>query len=90
MKNPTGNTPLVELKNIEQQFDLKAKIFAKVEAFNPAGSIKDRIAWQMICDAEEEGRAKEGTVFGIILNTPAIPFFCMKILARNLAQSGIS
>lgn len=63
MKNPTGNTPLVELKNIEKEFNLKAKIFAKVEAFNPAGSIKDRIAWQMICDAEEEGRAKEGTIF---------------------------
>ena len=63
MKNPTGNTPLVELKNIEKQFDLQAKIFAKIEGCNPAGSIKDRVAWQMILDAEEEGRAIEGTVF---------------------------
>ena len=43
-----GNTPLVELKNIEKKYDLKARIVAKVESFNPAGSVKDRIAKAMI------------------------------------------
>ena len=47
-----GNTPLAELKEIEQMFKLKAKIFVKLESFNPAGSIKDRIAKKMIEEAE--------------------------------------
>ena len=50
-----GNTPLLELKNFEQAYDLKASIFAKLEYFNPAGSVKDRIAKAMIEDAEEKG-----------------------------------
>lgn len=58
-----GNTPLVELKGIEAKFNLKAKLFAKVESFNPAGSIKDRIAYQMIMDAKEKGLVKEDTTF---------------------------
>ena len=49
-----GNTPLIELTNIEKALNLKAKIFAKVELFNPAGSIKDRIALSMIEDAENK------------------------------------
>ena len=44
-----GNTPLVELKNIEEKYNLKAKIIAKVESFNPAGSVKDRIARSECC-----------------------------------------
>ena len=54
-----GNTPLLELTKVEEKYALKAKIFAKVEYFNPAGSVKDRIAMQMILDAEEEGKLKK-------------------------------
>lgn len=57
-----GKTPLMELKRIEQKFGLKAKIFAKLEYFNPAGSVKDRIAKAMIEDAEKNGALKKGAV----------------------------
>ena len=57
-----GNTPLVELVNIEKELGLKATILAKLEYFNPAGSVKDRIAKAMIEDAEEKGLLKEGSV----------------------------
>jgi len=57
-----GHTPLVELKNIEKQFNLKAKLVAKVESFNPAGSVKDRIAFAMIKDAESKGLINKDTV----------------------------
>ena len=50
-----GKTPLVELTNIEKEFNLKAKIIAKLEYFNPAGSVKDRIAKAMLDDAESKG-----------------------------------
>ena len=49
-----GSTPLVELTNFEQEFNLKAKLIAKVERFNPAGSVKDRIAKFMIEEVEKE------------------------------------
>lgn len=55
-----GNTPLMELTKVEEKYALKGKIFAKIEYFNPAGSVKDRIAMQMILDAEEEGKLKKG------------------------------
>ena len=64
VKNVTeliGNTPLLELTKVEEKYALKAKIFAKIEYFNPAGSVKDRIAFQMIKDAEEEGKLKKGS-----------------------------
>ena len=57
-----GRTPLLELTNIEKQFDLKAKVLAKLEFFNPAGSVKDRIAKAMIDDAEHTGKLKPGSV----------------------------
>lgn len=57
-----GNTPLVELKNLEKEFGLKARIIAKVESFNPAGSVKDRIAKAMIEDAEAKGLINKDTV----------------------------
>ena len=57
-----GKTPLMELKRIEEKFGLKAKIFAKLEYFNPAGSVKDRIAKAMIEDAEKKGLLKKGAV----------------------------
>jgi len=57
-----GNTPLVEVTNIEKELDLKATLLVKLEYFNPAGSVKDRIAKAMIEDAEEKGVLKEGSV----------------------------
>ena len=57
-----GKTPLLELAHIEKDLDLKAKILAKLEYFNPAGSVKDRIAKKMIDDAEASGRLKPGSV----------------------------
>lgn len=57
-----GGTPLMELTHIEKELGLKAKILAKLEYFNPAGSVKDRIAKAMIDDAEEKGLLKEGSV----------------------------
>ena len=57
-----GHTPLLELTHIEKAHDLKAKIVAKLEYFNPAGSVKDRIAKAMIDDAEAKGLLKPGSV----------------------------
>ena len=57
-----GRTPLLELTHIEKAHDLKAKIVAKLEYFNPAGSVKDRIAKAMIDDAEAKGLLKAGSV----------------------------
>lgn len=57
-----GNTPLVEVTNIEKDLGLEATVLVKLEYFNPAGSVKDRIAKAMIEDAEAEGKLKEGSV----------------------------
>lgn len=57
-----GKTPLVELKNIQKDLGLEARILAKLEYFNPSGSVKDRIAKAMIEDAEKTGKLKEGSV----------------------------
>lgn len=57
-----GNTPLLELKHIEEAFDLKATLLGKMEYLNATGSIKDRIAREMIQDAEERGILKKGSV----------------------------
>ena len=57
-----GNTPLVEVTNIEKELGLKARVLVKLEYFNPAGSVKDRIAKAMIEDAEKKGILKEGSV----------------------------
>ena len=57
-----GNTPLVELKNIEKRFNLKAKLIAKLEYFNPAGSVKDRVAKKMIDEAEKSGKINADSV----------------------------
>jgi cysteine synthase A len=57
-----GHTPLLELTNTEEKLNLQAKILAKLEYFNPAGSVKDRIAKAMIDDAEADGRLKNGSV----------------------------
>ncbi len=57
-----GNTPLVEVVNIERDLELEARVLVKLEYFNPAGSVKDRVARAMIEDAEEKGILKEGSV----------------------------
>ena len=57
-----GNTPLVEVSNFEKKHALKARVLVKLEYFNPAGSVKDRIAKAMIEDAEEKGKLKKGSV----------------------------
>lgn len=56
-----GKTPLLELSHIEKELDLKANIYAKLEYFNPAGSVKDRVAKAILDDAEAKGILKEGT-----------------------------
>lgn len=56
-----GNTPLVEFTGIEKKYNLQARLLAKLEYFNPAGSVKDRIAREMIEDAENKGLLKEGS-----------------------------
>ena len=56
-----GNTPLVEFTHIEKKYGLEAKLLAKLEYFNPAGSVKDRIAKEMIEQAERDGKLKEGS-----------------------------
>ena len=57
-----GNTPLVEVTNIEKELGLNATVLVKLEYFNPAGSVKDRIAKAMIEAAEEKGLLKDGSV----------------------------
>lgn len=57
-----GNTPLLELSNIEKNYNLKAKVIAKLEYLNPAGSVKDRVALNMINDAEKKGLLKPNSV----------------------------
>lgn len=60
MEQLVGNTPLLELHNIERELRLKARLLAKLEYFNPAGSVKDRVALNMILEAEKMGVLKEG------------------------------
>ena len=62
MEIKIGNTPLVELKRLKKELGLKANIFAKLEGFNPAGSVKDRVAFYMIKDAEEQGLLNKDTL----------------------------
>lgn len=57
-----GKTPLLELVRLEEKYHLEARLLAKLESFNPAGSAKDRVAQAMIDDAEEKGLLKPGAV----------------------------
>ena len=57
-----GKTPLMELKGLEQEFNLKARLLGKLESFNPGGSVKDRVAVNLIDDAEKKGLLKKGSV----------------------------
>ena len=69
-----GNTPLVEVTNIEKELGLEATVLVKLEYFNPAGSVKDRIAKAMIEDAEQKGILKEGS---------GIYFFCNHCICKS-------
>ena len=57
-----GGTPILRMKRMEKKYHLEARILAKLEYFNPAGSVKDRVAYNMVCDAEDKGLLKEGSV----------------------------
>ena len=57
-----GHTPLLELTHLEKKYNLEAKVIAKVEYFNPAGSVKDRIAKNMLDEAEKAGKINKDTV----------------------------
>ena len=83
-----GHTPLLELTHIEKQEDLKATILAKLEYFNPAGSVKDRIAKKMIDDAEATGKLKPGSV--IIEPTSATPASVWPLWRRPRATASSS
>ena len=61
MSDLIGHTPLFELSHVEKEFNLQAKVIAKLEYFNPAGSVKDRVAKAMLDDAEAKGILKEGS-----------------------------
>ena len=82
-----GSTPLVELKNLKEKLDLKANVFAKVEKYNPAGSIKDRVAFYMINDAIKEGKLKEGST--IIEPTSGNTGIGIAYIARELGYRAI-
>lgn len=60
MEELVGNTPLLRLKNVEKEYSLKARLFAKLEGVNPTGSVKDRAAKELILDAEERGLLEKG------------------------------
>ena len=57
-----GNTPLLEVTRIEKAENLSARVLVKIEAFNPGGSVKDRVALSMIEDAEQNGKLKPGAL----------------------------
>ena len=85
-----GNTPLLELSNYEKAHDLKATVLVKLEYFNPAGSVKDRIAKAMLDDAEAKGELKPGAViiaasrgYKVILTMPET----MSVERRNLLKA---
>ena len=91
-----GGTPLLELTNIEKKFGLEARLLAKLESFNPAGSAKDRVAYEMIRDAEERGILKPGSVIieptsgntGIGLAAVAVPRGYRVIIVMPDSMSG--
>lgn len=94
-----GNTPLLELKNIEKKYELKAKLLAKLEYLNPSGSAKDRAALEMIEDAKEKGILPENPVFieptsgntgiGIALVAAARGWKAIIVMPDNMSQERI-
>ena len=90
-----GNTPLVEVVNIEKELGLEATVLVKLEYFNPAGSVKDRIAKAMIEDAEAKGLLKEGSVIieptsgntgiGIAMTAAAKGYKCIIVMPEGMS-----
>ena len=91
-----GKTPLVEFKNIENKYDLKARLFGKVEFFNPGGSVKDRVAKAMLDDAEERGiLTKESVIIeptsgntgiGLALMSVARGYRCIIVMPDTMSM----
>ena len=91
-----GGTPLLELVNIEKKLGLKARILAKLESFNPAGSVKDRVGLAMIDDAEEKGILKPGatiieptsgnTGIGLALVAAARGYHCLIVMPDSMSM----
>ena len=91
-----GKTPLVELTNIEKKYDLKAKLLAKVELFNPGGSAKDRVAKAMLDDAEERGILTKDSVIieptsgntgiGLALMSVARGYRCIIVMPDTMSM----
>ena len=91
-----GKTPLVELTNIEKKYDLKAKLLAKVEFFNPGGSAKDRVAKAMLDDAEEKGLLTKDSVIieptsgntgiGLALMSVARGYRCIIVMPDTMSM----
>ncbi|MDO4740863.1 MAG: cysteine synthase A [Eubacteriales bacterium] len=91
-----GRTPLVRLANIEREFGLRARLYAKLEARNPGGSAKDRVALQMIETFEREGRLKEGSVIveptsgntgiGLCMIAAARGYRCIIVMPASMSE----
>lgn len=91
-----GKTPLVELTNIEKKYDLKAKLLAKVEFFNPGGSVKDRVAKAMLDDAKEKGILTKDSVIieptsgntgiGLALMSVARGYRCIIVMPDTMSM----
>lgn len=94
-----GNTPLLRLSAIEKKLSLKGKLFAKVEALNPGGSIKDRVALSMIDNAEEKGLLKEGSIIieptsgntgiGLSMVASARGYKCIIVMPDSMSKERI-
>ena len=82
-----GGTPLLELSHIEKELGLKAKILAKLEYLNPAGSAKDRVGKAMIDDAEERGLLKPGGRFCIVHRLERLPLLLGTMYLKKLFPS---
>ena len=91
-----GKTPMVRLENIEKELGLEARLFAKIEAFNPGGSAKDRVALQMIRKFEEEGALRPGSVIveptsgntgvGLCMIAAARGYRCIIVMPASMSQ----
>ena len=95
-----GKTPLLKLNRLKKEFNLKADIYAKLEYFNPAGSVKDRTALQMIKEAEEGGKIKKGGTFieptsgntgiGIAMLTASLGYKAVIVMPDSMSKERIS